>query len=244
MAQCAYCRCFNRDSARFCRACGRNLLSARKKEPQRIRRLPNRRQEVEPMRARACPECSRANRPDATFCRHCGCVLSRPQPRRAPVEEPFIAALPRSVPEPEAPDLAGKGTWALPSILIGGGGLLALLGSFLPLASGEGESWSLVPHVTDHVQAALLLPVVGVLLAILAVGIRTAQTPVRSLLAGLAIALASPCAVLLWVFIDLANQASNALGWFAGQAGVGVGSLAMLLGYLTALAGGFLVLKE
>ena len=122
---------------------------------------------------------------------------------------------------------------------------MALAGCFLPLASGVGENTSIVPALTKETAYALLAPLSALALAIMAWSAASAPPESRVMLGGSVIALGSPWAVLWILLILAATKAISALGqWGLGGGGLGVGVFALAAGFVAAVVGGFIVLRE
>lgn len=242
---CGVCRLKNRPEAAYCRACGASLQG----QPDRLK--------VRPVMAAAtvsCAKCRGVNRPEAAFCRHCGsrvqpaapAPVARPQPQRPLLTGDDVV---RNIRMVAARASALRGTASLPAHGVGGlvaGAGMILLGSFLPLASSGaiGQSFALIPDAAEHVGSVYLVPLAGVVLVALALLMPQMALPLRSLSAGVCIALASPGLLMTWTFIRVGNSLAGSFLGSLAQGSVGVGAGALLLGFLVALVGGFVVLWQ
>jgi hypothetical protein len=213
-----------------------------------------------------CPHCGNAVGERAKFCNKCGepfagtgaGCLKPPAPqkelpprdfRRAAAEQASVRSrelppreIARRVREPGAGTIAAL---AFGSKVAGLGGLVVLAGCFLPLASGVAENTSIIPALTKETAYALLVPLSALALAAMAWSAASAPPQSRAMLGGSVIALGSPWAVLCILLILAATKAISALGeWGLGGGGVGAGVFALAAGFVAAVVGGFIMLRE
>lgn len=249
---CRDCRFRNRSSAVFCRACGSRLRGL--EVP--VRQETNRRQQQGRARVIAmtvqCDVCRGANRDGAVFCRHCGHSLL-PQTEthagsdaavraRTITAEPGVRTdlTPAEQPLPLLGDIPAS-TWGLRGLYAGG--MLVMLGSFLPLASSAVSGGiSLIPDLSRDTGSAYVVPLTAIILVILAAFIPRAVPRISGMLAGTCIALASPGLLLTWVSTSVGQSLCDTFIGQLAQGSVAVGAYALLLGFLSALIGGFVVL--
>jgi len=188
-----------------------------------------------------CERCGTALIGPAEFCKRCGTPVPGaarvgarelpPRELRRPTEE---RALPRRLPA-----MVGPG-----SIVAGIGGALALVGCFVPLATGAGENISIIPHMTSETEYALIAPASCAALVVIALLTLAGGREQRVMLGGVVIALSSPW-VVLWTLSMLATARVIAgLGPFSGDATIGPGWVALSAGFWAGLVGGFVILWE
>ena len=158
--KCPACGLDNRDSARFCKACGHPLEAAA--------------QEPEPSQAErrdVCPSCGAPTRPNARFCRRCGADLPADAPTspapagttdRAPAQAPTEPS-PPAAPQPPTPYT--EPPWAEPSSTAAGMGPSQPRGSAADVAG----RWSALPRWLFWVGGGIVLLAL-VALAVVALG--------------------------------------------------------------------------
>lgn len=200
-----------------------------------------------------CSECRGTNRPGACFCRHCGhelaaASLARATPR-TPVRVPAfptdeVVSKVRSLVDQAATWRGRAGTSTRGLNAWYAGGLLVLLGSFLPLASAGavGRSLALVPDIANQVDSVYLVPLAALAFIAMAALFPRLIAPLRSTCAGLCIALASPGVLLVWTMVRVGNSLAGTFLGKMAQGSVGIGAVALLGGFLSALIGSFVVL--
>jgi len=208
---------------------------------------------------RKCPTCRGDASISAKYCKYCGAdLVALPQdlPVSAPVTEPpeprgEVRRKPHSLPPRELrrPTPEGKAsptrTLSLGSKVAALGGLIGLAGCFLPLlASGVGENTSIIPALTRHSAYALLAPLSALAVALMAWAAASGAAESRVMLGGGVIALGSPWVVLWVMAIFAATKVVSELGPFSGGAAVGVGAIALALGFACGVIGGFMILRE
>jgi hypothetical protein len=121
---------------------------------------------------------------------------------------------------------------------------LALLGCFLPLATGVGENTSLIPSVSNEASEAYIVPISALLVAFMAWAATTGATRSRVLNGGGVIAVSSPWFVLLSLLLLTTARVSQMLGIFSFGTNVGPGMVVLTLGFALSLLGGFLILHD
>jgi len=240
----------NRLGARFCCACGAALAT---QGPRRERpAMPQ--AAARPVRLPVaegphCPHCRGRIRPAARFCGHCGEALVSPAARAAPVSSQVRAAVvgrPVRPPDVVAHAQALGQTRATPldlganAILVGGA--LAFVGCLLPLAQAGGQGLRLVPDVMSRVGGAAFIPLACLVLAGLGLAVSRADDRSRIVMAGVGIGLSSPGAVLTLLFLRAAAWVGSSLNWIGLDARPAGGAALLLLGFVAALTGAFIVL--
>lgn len=250
MAQCEKCRREINPSAKFCKYCGASATpsersdSGQAQKPAAVR-LPLQ-DSAQVAGFQYCEHCRARISVGAQFCKRCG----KPAPGAAVAVVEEAAVKPRRLPPREIRrpirEPGARTISALPagSKVAALGGLVALAGCLLPLASGVGENTSIVPALTKETAYALLAPLSALALAIMAWSAASAPPESRVMLGGTVIALGSPWAVLWILAILAATKAFSALGPFGGGGGIGVGVFALAAGFVAAVVGGFIVLRE
>ena len=236
-ARCVRCGSSTRASARFCTRCGAELAHG-------------------PARVQPCGQCGAHLPVSASFCTRCGHELAAgehgeaeraPQVLEAtPEEEPLAGGrqlpprrLPRRAPEPAA----ARG-WPLGSLVADLGAAIALLGCFLPLAHGIDESTSLIPSVTNQFGYAYAVPACAILVALMAWAATGGRGETRARSGGGVIAVSSPWLVFFALTMLAATRVDQFLGPRSFGAGIGIGLVALTVGFGTSLVGGFLILED
>lgn len=200
-----------------------------------------------------CPSCRGSLRAAARFCAHCGrpMAASREQPVAAsPLPPRDRSAVCRAGAAGEAPIMPplrrGQRTapWDSATTAMVVGGLLALLGCFLPLAHAGGERLRLVPEVVGRAGGAALVPLACLVIVGLGAAVTRVDDRSRAVICGAGIALSSPGIVLTFLFARAAAWVSSGLDAFGVDAKPSGGTALLLIGFLAAMGGAFAVLSR
>jgi hypothetical protein len=149
--------------------------------------------------------------------------------------------LPRRRAEGEPARASG---WPAGSVIADLGALVALIGCFLPLGQIMGESISLVPSVAEEFSYAYAVPASAIIVAILAWAGTTGSVQNRVSNGGGVIAVSSPWTVLFVLVILGATRALGYVGQFNLGTDIGIGLIALAVGFGMALIGGFMILQN
>lgn len=149
--------------------------------------------------------------------------------------------LPRQRAEGEPARAAG---WPMGSLIADLGALVALIGCFLPLAQSMGESVSLVPSVAEEFSYAYIVPASAIIIALVAWAGTVGSTKSRVSNGGAVIAVSSPWTVLFVLVILGATRALGYLGPLSFGTDIGIGLIALAVGFGMALIGGFMILQN
>ena len=176
-----------------------------------------------------CEYCGNAMPSDATTCPACGERVSeqasRPDVRLAPDSGTVAGAVDT------------RGSWAAVA-----GAAVVLVGCFLPLV--QGDATAVLPGLARVTSYALLVPLSAVAIALLGWIATVGRFQSRALSGAGVIALGSPWTVTCLLAIAGAMRLFDFLGPFSGGANIGVGLVALAIGFVVALVGGFIIVNE
>jgi len=237
------------ERAKFCKKCGTSAASSEVSIPGEVQgpMPPGPAVEVAAPAADSqfCEYCRARVSVGVQFCKRCGRLVVGNGAAIAGARRRERVLPPRELRRPTG-EAGARTVTTLPSgsKVAALGGLVALIGCFLPLASGVGENTSIVPALTKETAYALLAPLSAIAVAVMAWSAASGSPQSRVMLGGSVIALGSPWAVLWLLAILAATKAISALGPFGGGGGIGVGVFALAAGFAAAVVGGFIVLRE
>jgi len=176
-----------------------------------------------------CEYCGRDMPSDATTCPACGERVSEAASR------PDVRLLPDS--GPVAGTAGTRGSWAAVA-----GAAVVLVGCFLPLV--QGDATAVLPGLARLTSYALLVPLSAIVIALLAWMTTVGRFQGRAVSGAGVIALGSPWTVTCLLTIAGAMRLRDFFGPFGGGTNIGVGLVALAIGFGVALVGGFIVVNE
>jgi hypothetical protein len=222
--------------------------------------------------SRHCEQCGTQITANAEFCKRCGAAVAQrvqgaapdmpAKPRDLPPRELAPKARPidwesdRGAERPELPPrdlqrpVRKRRESSVAALTYGSkvgvvGALVALAGCFLPLEASSGMQATIVPSMTKEIGSALIVPLSAIALAVMAWNAAsTRNEKTRVTLGGAIIALGSPWAVSSILIILAASNLLSSFGWLARDTGIGIGVIALAIGFVGAVVGGFIILRE
>jgi len=228
------------DTAKFCKHCGSDITAS---PLARVSLGAN----AVGAKMQFCENCRSQMPADAKFCNKCGKQVGTPVEVAVAPAPPRPRQIPQRQIERPAREPGERSVSSLPigNKVAGIGGLVALAGCFLPLASGLGSQGSnIIPSAVNEVPQMLVVPLCAVALAVMSWSASAGTIKSKIMLGGGVIGISSPFAVVLILIILGANQIMSGLGPLGGLGGIGVGAFALALGFAAGVVGGFMVLHE